>query len=153
MERYVLSQMSDKNFSKTVAAIYMQTAYNHEQYPGYLKWFYTVNLPRIFKGEGDIIFYLDGLEVVSLSILKNTDEKKICTLLVNEDYRKKGYSKQILEDSFEYLQTETPLITIPTKRLEEFDKIIDAYHWSESSRTDEYYSEEVIFNASKVLKK
>ncbi len=149
MERYVLSQMSDKNFSKTVAAIYMQTAYNHEQYPGYLKWFYTVNLPRIFKGEGDIIFYLDGLEVVSLSILKNTDEKKICTLLVNEDYRKKGYSKQILEDSFEYLQTETSLITIPTKRLEEFDKIIDAYHWSESSRTDEYYSEEVIFNSPK----
>lgn len=153
MERYVLSQMSDKNFSKAVAAIYMQTAYNHEQYPGYLKWFYTVNLPRIFKGEGDIIFYLDGLEVVSLSILKNTDEKKICTLLVNEDYQKRGYSKQILEDSFEYLQTETLLITIPTKRLEEFDKIIDAYHWSESSRTDEYYSEEVIFNASKVLKK
>lgn len=62
---------------------------------------------------------------------------------------KRGYSKQILEDSFEYLQTETPLITIPTKRLEEFDKIIDAYHWSESSRTDEYYSEEVIFNSPK----
>lgn len=149
MERYVLSQMSDKNFSKAVAAIYMQTAYNHEQYPEYLKWFYTVNLPRIFKGKGDIIFYLDGLEIVSLSTLKNTDEKKICTLLVNEDYQKRGYSKQILEDSFEYLGTETPLITIPTKRLEEFDKIIDAYQWSESSRTDEYYSEEVIFNSPK----
>lgn len=149
MERYVLSKMSDKNFSKAVAAIYMQTTYNNDQYPEYLKWFYTVNLPRIFKGEGDIIFYLDGLEVVSLSTSKNSDEKKICTLLVNEDYRKKGYSKQILEDSFEYLQTETPLITIPTKRLEEFDKIINAYHWSESSRTDEYYSEEVIFNSPK----
>ena len=149
MERYVLSKMSDKNFSKAVAAIYMQTTYNNDQYPEYLKWFYTVNLPRIFKGEGDIIFYLDGLEVVSLSTLKNSDEKKICTLLVNEDYRKKGYSKQILEDSFEYLQTETPLLTIPTKSLEEFDKIINAYHWSESSRTDEYYSEEVIFNSPK----
>ena len=149
MERYVLSQMSDKNFSKAVLAIYLQTTYNNDQYPEYLKWFYTVNLPRIFKEEGDIIFYLDGLEVVSLSTLKNSDEKKICTLLVNEDYRKKGYSKQILEDSFEYLGTETPLITIPTKRLEEFDKIIDAYQWSESSRTDEYYSEEVIFNSPK----
>lgn len=153
MERYVLSKMSDKNFSKAVAAIYIQTAYNHDQYPGYLKWFYTVNLPRIFKGKGDIIFYLDGLEVVSLSTLKNSDEKKICTLLINEDYRKKGYSKQILEDSFEYLGTETPLITIPTKRLDEFSKIIDAYHWKETDRTDEYYSEEVIFNAPKVLKK
>ena len=101
------------------------------------------------KGKGDIIFYLDGLEVVSLATLKNTDEKKICTLLVNEDYRKKGYSKQILEDSFEYLQTDTPLITIPTKRLDEFNKIIDAYNWKETSRTDEYYSEEVIFNSPK----
>ena len=54
----------------------MQTAYNQAQYPGYLKWFYTVNLPRIFKGEGDIIFYLDDLEIVSLSTLKNADEKK-----------------------------------------------------------------------------
>lgn len=153
MEKYILSQMSDKNFSKAVAAIYMQTAYNHDQYPGYLKWFYTVNLPRIFKGKGDIIFYLDGLEVVSLSTLKNSDEKKICTLLINEDYRKKGYSKQILEDSFKYLGTETPLITIPTKRLDEFSKIIDAYHWKENDRTDEYYSEEVIFNDPKVLKK
>ena len=153
MERYVLSQMSDKNFSKAVLAIYLQTTYNNDQYPEYLKWFYTVNLPRILKEKGDIIFYLDGLEVVSLATLKNTDEKKICTLLVNEDYRKKGYSKQILEDSFEYLQTDTPLITIPTKRLDEFNKIIDAYNWKETSRTDEYYSEEVIFNSPKTIQK
>lgn len=153
MERYVLSQMSDKNFSKAVLAIYLQTTYNNDQYPEYLKWFYTVNLPRILKEKGDIIFYLDGLEVVSLATLKNTNEKKICTLLVNEDYRKKGYSKQILEDSFEYLQTDTPLITIPTKRLDEFNKIIDAYNWKETSRTDEYYSEEVIFNSPKTIQK
>ena len=153
MEKYILSQMTDKNFTKAVTAIYMQTIYNNDQYPEYLKWFYTVNIPRIFKGEGDIIFYLDGLEIVSLSTLKNTDEKKICTLLVNEDYRKKGYSKQIIEDSFEYLKTETPLITIPTKRLSEFDKIIEAYHWKETDRTNEYYSEEVIFNKPKILKK
>ena len=150
MEKYVLSKMSDKNFSKAVLAIYLQTSYNHDQYPENLIWFYTVNMPLIFKGEGDIIFYLDGLEIVSLSTLKNTDEKKICTLLVNEDYQKKGYSKQILEDSFEYLGTDKPLITIPTKRLKEFSKIIDAYHWHETSKTNEYYSEEVIFNASKI---
>ena len=153
MEKYVLSKMTGKNFSKAILEVYLQTSYNHDQYPGYLKWFYTVNLPRIFKGEGDIIFYLDGLEIVSLTILKNAEEKKICTLLVNEDYQNKGYSKQILENSFEYLGTGKPLITIPNKRLDEFNKIIDAYHWIETDRTDEYYSEEIIFNAPKVLKK
>ena len=153
MEKYVLSQMSNKNFSKALAAIYAQTTYNENQYPGYLKWFYTVNLPRIFKGTGDIIFYLDGLEIVSLATLKNDDEKKICTLLVNADYRKKGYSKQILEDAFDYLGTETPLITIPAKRLDEFNKIIEAYDWQETDTTDEYFSKEIIFNTPKTLKK
>ena len=153
MEKYVLSKMSDKNFSKAVMAIYMQTAYNHSQYPGYLNWFYTVNLPRILAKKGEIIFYLDGLEVVSLATLKKTDEKKICTLLVNEDYQKRGYSKQILEDSFDYLDTDKPLITIPTSRLDEFRGIISAYDWQETFRTNEYYSEEVIFNSPKSLKK
>lgn len=153
MEKYILSQMSDKNFSKAVAAIYLQTAYNHKQYPGYLNWFYTVNLPRILTKKGDVIFYLDGLEIVSLATLKKDDEKKICTLLVSEDYQKKGYSKQILEDSFHYLETDKPLITIPTNRLDEFKGIISAYNWKETTRTDEYYSEEVIFNSPKKLKK
>ena len=103
--------------------------------------------------KGEIIFYLDGLEVVSLATLKKTDEKKICTLLVNEDYQKKGYSKQILEDSFDYLDTDKPLITIPTRRLDEFRGIISAYDWQETFRTNEYYSEEVIFNSPKSLKK
>lgn len=37
MEKYVLSQMTGKNFSKAVAAIYLQTTYNQDQYPEYLK--------------------------------------------------------------------------------------------------------------------
>ena len=52
MEKYILSQMTDKNFTKAVTAIYMQTIYNNDQYPEYLKWFYTVNIPRIFKERG-----------------------------------------------------------------------------------------------------
>lgn len=65
----------------------------------------------------------------------------------------KSYSKFILEDSYEYLETERPLITIPKKKLDEFSKIIDSYGWVASETTNEYYSTEVIFNSPKVLKK
>ena len=85
-------------------------------------------------------------------MLKRTeDESKICTFLIYEEYRKKGYSKLLLEDFYELLGTEKPLITIPEKRLDEFSKIIEAYGWVPTETTDKYYSPEVVFNNSKVL--
>ncbi|MEE3342731.1 MAG: hypothetical protein VZS44_01415 [Bacilli bacterium] len=154
MEKYILSNMKDKNFSKAVNEIYLLTDYNKLQYPEYYKWYYQKNLPRIITGNGEAIFYLDGFQIVGLSMLKKTeDESKICTLLINEDYRKKGYSKLILEDSYEYLGTEKPLITIPEKRLDEFSKIIKDYGWVATETTNKYYSPEIIFNNPKVLNK
>lgn len=152
MERYILSKMNNKNFSKAVNEIYLLTDYNHKQYQDYLKWYYTKNIPRVLNKTGDIIFYLDGLTVAGLAILKkDSEESKICTLMINEEYRKKGYSKELLESSFDYLGTDKPLITIPSNRVEEFRKIITAYDWKESIRTDQYLSEEIIFNAPKRL--
>lgn len=151
MEKYVLSTMRDKNFSRAANEIYLLTDYNKLQYPEYYKWYYQTNIPRILDGEGEAIFYLDGFQIIGLSMLKRTeDESKICTFLIDEEYRKKGYSKMILEDSYDYLGTEKPLITIPEKRLDEFSKIIEAYGWVPSETTDEYYSPEVIFNSPKV---
>ena len=147
MEKYILSQMNRKNFSKATNEIYLLTDYNHKQYQEYLKWYYTKNIPRVLNGTGEIIFYLDGLTVAGLAILKkDPDEAKICTLMINEEYRKKGYSKELLESSFDYLGTDKPLITIPSNRIEEFNKIIEFYDWKESTRTDKYLSEEIIFN-------
>lgn len=152
MEKYILSEMEKTNFSRATNEIYLLTDYNNYQYPEYWKWYYNKNIPRIINGTGDIIFYLDGFTIVGLSILKkDIDEAKICTFMINEEYRKKGYSKEILESSFDYLGTDKPLITIPTKRIDEFSKIITAYDWKETNRTNEYFSEEVIFNDYKTL--
>ena len=148
MEKYVLSGMRDRNFSKACNEIYLLTDYNKLQYPDYYKWFYQKNIPRIIDGTGEALFYLDGFQVVGLSILKRDEsESKICTLLIDEDYRKKGFASLILEDSFQFLGTDKPLITIPEKRLDEFSKIIEAYGWVPSETTNQYYSPEVIFNS------
>lgn len=152
MEKYVLSTMRDKNFSRAANEIYLLTDYNKLQYPEYYKWYYQTNIPRILAGEGEAIFYLDGFQIVGLSMLKRTDdEAKICTFFIDEEYRKRGYSSLLLEDSFGYLGTESPIITIPENRLDEFSKIIEAYGWVPTETTDKYYSPEVVFNSSKVL--
>lgn len=153
MEKFVLSEMTDKNFSKAVNEIYLLTDYNKSQYPEYYKWFFSKNIPRVINKNGEIIFYLDGFEIVGISILKNDLEKKLCTFMVNPEYRKKGYSKLLLEDSFEYLKTEKPIITIPEFRLDEFSSIINAYEWEKSSVINNYFSKEVEFNGEKKLVK
>ena len=151
MEKFVLSEMHNKNFSKAVNGIYLLTDYNNSQYPDYYKWYFSKSIPRVLNGTGDIIFYLDGLEIVGISILKNSTEKKLCTFMINSEYRKKGYSKLLLEDSFEYLKTDKPVITIPEFRLDEFSSIINAYKWEKSSIIDNYFSKEIEFNGEKKL--
>lgn len=89
MEKFVLSEMHNKNFSKAVNEIYLLTDYNNSQYPDYYKWYFSKSIPRVLNGTGDIIFYLDGLEIVGISILKNSTEKKLCTFMINSEYRKK----------------------------------------------------------------
>ena len=153
MEKFVLSEMTDKNFSKAVNEIYLLTDYNKSQYPEYYKWFFSKNIPRVINKTGEIIFYLDGFEIVGISVLKNDLEKKLCTFMVNPEYRKKGYSKLLLEDSFEYLKTEKPIITIPEFRLDEFSSIINEYEWEKSSVINNYFSKEVEFNGEKKLVK
>ena len=147
MDKYILSQMNGKNFSKAVNEIYLLTDYNHKQYQDYLKWYYSKSIPRVLNGTGEIVFYLDGLTIAGVAILKKDKiESKICTLMISEEYQKRGYSKELLEESFAYLETDKPLITIPSNRLDEFKSIINAYDWKESCKTDIYLSEEIIFN-------
>lgn len=153
MEKYILSEMNSKNFSKAVNEIYLLTDYNHKQYQDYLKWYYSKNIPRVLNGTGEIIFYLDGLTIAGVAILKKDKiESKICTLMISEEYQKRGYGKELLEASFDYLGTDKPLITIPSNRFDEFQGIINTYDWKESARTDIYLSEEIVFNDKKLIK-
>lgn len=80
--------MKDKNFSKATNEIYLLTDCNRLQYSEYYKWYYQKKLPRILAGNGEAIFYLDGFQIVGLSMLKKSEnESKICTFLINEEYR------------------------------------------------------------------
>ncbi len=70
--------------------------------------------------------------------------------MVNPDYRKKGFSSKLLEDSFDFLGTDKPLITIPESRISEFSSIIDGYNWDETEVIDDYYTPEIVFNGKRL---
>lgn len=148
MEKFILSHMERKNFSKAVNELYLVTDYNNQQYQNYWKWYYEKNIPRILDKSGEVIFYLDGFNIIALSILKKTpEEQKLCTLMTTKEYRKRGFCKLLLEDSFDFLKTDKPLVTIPKNRIDEFSSIINAYNWKETQNTNEYITEEIIFNS------
>ena len=142
-----LWEFTRNNFSKAVNELYSLTDFNNDQYPDYLKWFYNTNIPRILNNTGEVIFCLDGFMVQGLSILKKTDdEKKICTFMVDKPYRNNKIGSHLLEESFKFLGTETPKITIPENKIDQFNYFINRYNWKDTNVLDKYYSPEIEFN-------
>ena len=142
-----LSDFKRRNFSKAVNELYQLTDFNSSQYPNYMEWFFGKNIPRIIKGEGDVLFTLDGLSVQGLIVMKNTEEeKKLCTFMVDECYRKQSIGTNLLEEAFKYLNTDKPSITIPEKNIDQFKFFIDYYNWENTGFTDKYNSAEILYN-------
>lgn len=147
MDFYKLSDFKRKNFSKATNELYNLTDFNNDQYPDYLNWFYQTNIPRILNSKGEILFALDGFMLKGLVILKNTsEEKKVCTLMIDEPYRNQRLGSQLLEKSFNCLGTDKPIITIPESKISQFQHFINKYDWKESGIIKDYYSKEISFN-------
>ncbi len=146
MEKVILSTLKESDFSMAVSLIYSFTKYNEKQYPGYYKWFYEKNIPRIIKGNGDIFFFKDNEKIVAVSVVKKDKEKKICTFFVDSKYRGLGLGRKLLKESFDYLETTKPLITIPVSKIHFFEDIIKKYSWKSNGLISEYNELEEVFN-------
>lgn len=142
-----LSDFSRVDFSRAINEIYERTDYNTRQYQEYYKWFFQKSIPRVLDKKGDILFAMEGFRIIALANIKNTlEEKKICTLLVEEEYRKKGLGTKLLLESFSILNTSKPVITIEEGKLKEYMSFINEFNWKETSSTKIYTNNEIIFN-------
>lgn len=150
---YTLSAFinNHKLFGTLAQAVYIVTDFICTDYHNYFEWFWTKEIPRVFKGTGEVIFCTIGSNVAGVAFLKkDITERKICTLLVVEGFRGKHIGTRLLEQSFEYLGTTKPLITIADYRLPEFTHIIKKYGWVQTQIMREGYynkhSREYVFN-------
>lgn len=66
-------------------------------YPDIRNWFYTKVIPGLDNHTRTILTEYDNDDLIGLSILKHDAvEKKICTLVVREGYRRHGVGSKLL---------------------------------------------------------
>lgn len=150
---YKLSSLINNHllFNKFASATCSVTDCYSTDYPNHFKWYWTKALPRVLNGTGEIIICIVNNNVAGVTILKkNGRERKICTLYVVEDYRKKHIATNMLEYAFKYLETTKPLITIADYKVPLFESLIKKYHWKLIQTMEKGYyndfSREKVFN-------
>lgn len=153
MKIYTLSSLVENHnlFGKFAQAAYDVTDFICKDYPNHFKWYWTKEIPRVLNGTGEIIICCINNKVVGVVFLKkDATEKKICTFLVVEKYRRKHISDKMLEYAFKYLGTTKPLITISDYKLPMFESIIKKYEWELTQIMDKgYYNNtyrEMVYN-------
>lgn len=113
--------------------IYNLTSSISDYYQNYENWYWLKQIPKIKSEERNILFIRNPNnkdEIIAISCLKKEEkERKICTLYVKDEYRNQGLGSLIIEESFKWLETNKPLITIPEYKLNEFIPIIEKYKW------------------------
>lgn len=119
-----------KEFMQVAEEIYSLTEHLNKNYPDYKNWFYNKQIRGCLDLNRNIIIIRNKEgKIIGISSLKKDNEKKICTLFVLEPYRNKVIKTLLLQESFLYLETKMPLITISEENINLFQKTIDKYHW------------------------
>ena len=97
--------------SQTITAIYEFLHDLDNEYSNFSKWYYSTVVPGLASENRIIYTVLDDGKIVAVLILKDADEKKICTLRVAEHYRCQGIATKLLKIAHQALQCTNPLIT------------------------------------------
>jgi hypothetical protein len=122
----------------------------NDEYPDFFSWLNLV-FNGIYRGERTIILFQNANQYIAISILKHTiDEKKICTFRVLNNYKRLSIGKQLMEDSLDILNDRYPLITVSSKRIEEFRPFLYKFKFEEFKMYRSYYRNDIIeysFNA------
>lgn len=111
------------------------------EYSNFNKWYYDTVVPGLASGERLIYAVTDSRKIVAILILKNASEKKICTLSVAEDYRKQGIATELLRVACSELQCSTPLITVSSYHIAEFESLLKKNGFVLYAKYPNYYKQ------------
>lgn len=93
-------------------------------YPHFEEWLDKV-LEEAPSRERCILLDVEGNEIRGIAILKNTgDERKICTLRVNDKFKRQGIGEALLKESYRILGTTRPLMTVNEDNISEYRRFL-----------------------------
>ena len=133
---------------KQVQEVGEMLSFLRQDYPDFRHWYNNMIRPGLTDGSRQIYIATDtdGNGLAGVMILKDTPaEKKICTLCVFDEYQGYGIGTQFVELAARRLGTPTPLITVSSRHLEEFEAFFarflscDRIHFARGSSYENYY--------------
>ena len=121
-----------------------------QDYPGFRTWYYNKVKEEVGIGGREVILAIVNNYIAGVAVLKKTaTEKKICTLRVMDRFQRNGLGRTLISDSFDYLDTEAPLITTSSTRAYQFNRLFDYYGFKKYDELNGYYMQnknEITYN-------
>ena len=109
---------------RLISDVYNFLSSLQNEYSNFQDWFYKKVIPGLSNGERMIYALKDKGAIVATLILKDAEEKKICTLRVSEKYRRCGWATFLLKVAFRELRCAKPIITVSSYHIEEFAPLL-----------------------------
>lgn len=103
-----------------IKRVYEALAPLEQEYPNFKRWFFATTVPGVIAGTRKIFIASFASEIAGILIIKDSDEKKICTLRVLPEYRRMGIGRQLIQCAVQELSIDKPLITVSDEHLDEF---------------------------------
>lgn len=148
--------LSEEEFMKLATDVYMITDFICEDYPAHREWYFNKTLPATRTSDTRNILFIRNPEnkdeIIAMACLKREpEEKKICTILIVEEFRRQGINSLLTRKAMEWLGTTKPMITMADYKRDMFDKMITDYDWElteviRGKYNDKY--EELCFNGT-----
>lgn len=105
---------------------------------------YSTVVPGLASENRIIYTVLDDGKIVAVLILKDSDEKKICTLRVAEHYRCQGIATKLLKIAHQALQCTNPLITVSSIHINEFEFLLKKNGFALYKKYENYYKQGIV---------
>lgn len=132
--------------------LYHELAMLQEEYPGFQKWYFEKVVPGVLSGTRSVFVAHYNEKHAGILILKDADEKKICTLRVLPEFRRMGIGHQLIDFAISALNTTRPVITVSDDHIQEFFHLLtEDYKFALTEFHYGYYREnhgEYVFNGS-----
>ena len=119
-------------------------------YPTFDKWYFEKVYAGLYNGERKILLHYLGNNLAGIAILKSTSyEKKLCCLRVTPSFYGSGVGLKLFSESFKYLETERPLLSVSEEQLPIFHRIFNHFSFEIGDEYRDLYRKkknEISFN-------
>lgn len=102
-------------------------------YPNFYDWFWNKIIPGVHLNNSSVINLIKNNEIIGVSIIKNSDEKKIRAIRIKPEYQNKGYGLYLIDESLKQLNFDKPVCSVSESMINDYSRIfINRYNFNVS---------------------